>query len=388
VRPGSFTHLTEFFGPMLAVMRFEKLSEAVARVNQTGYGLTSGLESLDEREWDYWKEHIRAGNLYINRVTTGAVVLRQPFGGFGKSGFGPGLKAGGPNYVAQFMDFTDVEPFPGARVCDPQQQRDGGAVESLSPCDEGAGREPERGVVVKKAPPLPDPLLHSAEEREKSRRSSGPSVGGATSGLEIPTLARLCEGLRARASDEADRIVTAVLSYERQHREEFGQEHDHFKLVGQDNVRRYRPVGSVRVRIHAADTTFDIFARTSAAHVAGCRVVVSTPPGLNSPSVKLLEALTETWAGAIEFIEETDAELAQAIRERQTDRVRYAAPDRAPLEVLRAGNEAGGCVISRPVSGEGRLELLWYLREQSLSIDYHRYGNLGLRAGEPRADVL
>ena len=77
--------MTEFFGPVLAVMRFEKLSEAVALVNQTGYGLTSGLESLDEREWDYWKEHIRAGNLYINRVTTGAVVLRQPFGGMGKS---------------------------------------------------------------------------------------------------------------------------------------------------------------------------------------------------------------------------------------------------------------------------------------------------------------
>jgi len=113
-----------------------------------------------------------------------------------------------------------------------------------------------------------------------------------------------------------------------------------------------------------------------------------TPPGLNSLSVKLLETLTETWAGAIEFLEETDAQLAKAIRERQTDRVRYAASDRLPLEVLRAGNEAGGCVISRSVSAEGRLELLWYLREQSISIDYHRYGNLGLRASEPRAEVL
>src|SRR5512139_3894903 len=108
VRPGSYTHMTEFFGPVLAVMRFEKLSEAVALVNQTGYGLTSGLESLDEREWADWKAHIRAGNLYINRVTTGAIVLRQPFGGMGKSSFGPGMKAGGPNYVAQFMDFEDV----------------------------------------------------------------------------------------------------------------------------------------------------------------------------------------------------------------------------------------------------------------------------------------
>ena len=53
VRPGSYTHITEFFGPVLAVMRFAKLSEAVSLVNQTGYGLTSGLERLDERGWEY-----------------------------------------------------------------------------------------------------------------------------------------------------------------------------------------------------------------------------------------------------------------------------------------------------------------------------------------------
>ena len=95
-------------------MRFEKLHEAIALVNQTGYGLTSGLESLDDREQAEWKAGIRAGNLYINRGTTGAIVLRQPFGGMGKSAFGPGLKAGGPNYVAQFMDFTETDDS-GAR---------------------------------------------------------------------------------------------------------------------------------------------------------------------------------------------------------------------------------------------------------------------------------
>lgn len=63
VQPGSFTHLTEFFGPVLAVMRFTTLGEAIERVNQTGYGLTSGLESLDEREWAQWTRGIRAGNL-------------------------------------------------------------------------------------------------------------------------------------------------------------------------------------------------------------------------------------------------------------------------------------------------------------------------------------
>jgi RHH-type proline utilization regulon transcriptional repressor/proline dehydrogenase/delta 1-pyrroline-5-carboxylate dehydrogenase len=116
--------------------------------------------------------------------------------------------------------------------------------------------------------------------------------------------------------------------------------------------------------------------------------VVSAPPGLNSPHFDSLEELTESWAGAIEFVEETDEQIVQAIRERQTDRVRYAAPDRVPLAVLQAGNLAGGCVLSTPVSAEGRLELLWYVHEQSVSTDYHRYGNLGLRADEPRAEVL
>ena len=58
----------------------------------------------------YWCERVAAGNLYVNRGTTGAIVLRQPFGGMGKSAFGPGIKAGGPNYVAQLMDFKDGEP--------------------------------------------------------------------------------------------------------------------------------------------------------------------------------------------------------------------------------------------------------------------------------------
>ncbi|CAG0985496.1 hypothetical protein ARNL5_02819, partial [Anaerolineae bacterium] len=66
VQAGSATHRTEFFGPVLGVLRAENLEQAVALANQTGYGLTAGLESLDRREQDYWKDRIRAGNLYVN----------------------------------------------------------------------------------------------------------------------------------------------------------------------------------------------------------------------------------------------------------------------------------------------------------------------------------
>ena len=107
VQPGSFTHCTELFGPVLGVMEARDLDAAIDLVNATGYGLTSGLESLDDREQELWCSRIRAGNLYINRPTTGAIVLRQPFGGMGKSSVGPGIKAGGPNYVVPLMQFAE-----------------------------------------------------------------------------------------------------------------------------------------------------------------------------------------------------------------------------------------------------------------------------------------
>ncbi|MBQ9676041.1 MAG: bifunctional proline dehydrogenase/L-glutamate gamma-semialdehyde dehydrogenase [Bacteroidaceae bacterium] len=107
VKPDSYTFRTELFAPLLAVTPFDTLEEAVDLVNSLDYGLTSGLQSLDEHEQKYWKNHIKAGNLYINRGITGAVVNRQPFGGMKLSAFGPGLKAGGPNYCTQFMYITD-----------------------------------------------------------------------------------------------------------------------------------------------------------------------------------------------------------------------------------------------------------------------------------------
>ncbi|MDP1836361.1 MAG: bifunctional proline dehydrogenase/L-glutamate gamma-semialdehyde dehydrogenase [Chlamydiales bacterium] len=103
VTPGSFTFKTELFGPVLSVVRAENLSQAIEYANATPYGLTSGIHSLDRREIDQWRQNIEAGNLYINRGITGAVVYRQPFGGCKESSFGPGIKAGGPNYLINLM---------------------------------------------------------------------------------------------------------------------------------------------------------------------------------------------------------------------------------------------------------------------------------------------
>ncbi len=112
VRPGSAFHLTEVFGPVLGVMRAETLDEAIALQNAVPFGLTGGLHSLDEAEIAHWLDRVEVGNAYVNRGITGAIVRRQPFGGWKASSVGPGAKAGGPNYVAQLGSWSDARPVP------------------------------------------------------------------------------------------------------------------------------------------------------------------------------------------------------------------------------------------------------------------------------------
>ncbi len=99
VAPGSYFHLTEFFGPVLGVMHAKDLDEAIRLQNAVDYGLTAGLHSLDSEEVAHWLDRVEAGNLYVNRGITGAIVQRQPFGGWKRSAVGAGAKAGGPNYL-------------------------------------------------------------------------------------------------------------------------------------------------------------------------------------------------------------------------------------------------------------------------------------------------
>lgn len=320
VTPGSVTHRTEFFGPLLGVMRFEKLADAIDVVNATGYGLTSAIHSLDDREIGQWKQGIRAGNLYINRGTTGAIVLRQPFGGMGRSCIGPGMKAGGPNYVACFMDFRDA----------------------ATPVATTAGG-----------------LAHA---------------GLAAVAVRLP------------ADADGRRLRGAFASYDAAWREEFSREHDHFRLLGQDNVRRYLPFASVCVRITPRDTWLDVVARVAAARVTGARVIASFAPGCPPEWHATLDDWTSGWAGGIELIEQGDDTVAGLVH-RDDLRIRYGGRDRVPAAVRAAAAASGHWIADVPVSGAGRVELLWYLREQSVSHDYHRYGNLGRRAGEPRRPV-
>ncbi len=118
VKPNSWFHLTECFGPVLGLMRANDLAHALELQNATEYGLTGGIQSLDPKEIDYWLNNVQVGNAYVNRHITGAIVQRQPFGGWKKSSIGPGLKPGGPNHLSGYGNWTDQNLNVDAAVAD------------------------------------------------------------------------------------------------------------------------------------------------------------------------------------------------------------------------------------------------------------------------------
>ena len=96
-------------------MRADGLDQALEWQNDVPYGLTAGLHSLDPAEHRHWADAVQAGNLYVNRTTTGAIVGRQPFGGWKRSSVGPTAKAGGPNYVLALRRWHDAGETSGRR---------------------------------------------------------------------------------------------------------------------------------------------------------------------------------------------------------------------------------------------------------------------------------
>ncbi|MBD2508740.1 L-glutamate gamma-semialdehyde dehydrogenase [Nostoc muscorum FACHB-395] len=102
VSPNAVISQQEIFGPVLAVIRVKDFQEALAVANGTNYALTGGLYSRTPSHIQQAQTEFEVGNLYINRNITGAIVGRQPFGGFKLSGVGS--KAGGPDYLLQFLE--------------------------------------------------------------------------------------------------------------------------------------------------------------------------------------------------------------------------------------------------------------------------------------------
>ncbi|MEH2094102.1 L-glutamate gamma-semialdehyde dehydrogenase [Nostoc sp.] len=102
VSPNAVISQEEIFGPVLAVIRVKDFQEALTVANSTNFALTGGLYSRTPSHIQQAQTEFEVGNLYINRNITGAIVGRQPFGGFKLSGVGS--KAGGPDYLLQFLE--------------------------------------------------------------------------------------------------------------------------------------------------------------------------------------------------------------------------------------------------------------------------------------------
>ena len=102
VKPDAAIAQEEIFGPVLAVIKAKDFNDALRIANDTDYGLTGGLYSRTPSHIERVQNEFAVGNLYINRGITGAIVSRQPFGGFKMSGVGS--KAGGPDYLLQFLE--------------------------------------------------------------------------------------------------------------------------------------------------------------------------------------------------------------------------------------------------------------------------------------------
>lgn len=102
VQPGHLIAREEIFGPVLAVIKVKDFDEALQVANASPYKLTGGVFTRKPSHIERAKREFRVGNLYLNRGITGALVGRQPFGGFGMSGVGS--KAGGAEYLLQFVE--------------------------------------------------------------------------------------------------------------------------------------------------------------------------------------------------------------------------------------------------------------------------------------------
>lgn len=319
VRPGSRMHLEEFFGPVMGVMHASSLAEAIDLQNAVAYGLTAGLYTQDPADLELWLDEVQAGNLYVNRGITGAIVQRQPFGGWKRSSVGAGTKAGGPNYLIGLGSWRATS---------------GGAPSSTLHL---------RGLDTR--------ITDLIEAAQPSLDYEG------------------FEWLRRGALSDA-------VMWDR----EFGRVRDVSRLGVERNLFRYR---SVPVAVRAtADATWQSVLRVVVAGVrAGGQFSLSAPVGLPGPVRRALGELDVPV-----FVETDDEWIARVRHERSaggSGRVRVVGRAGAPATsealqealVAATGGDPDLAVYAHDVTTAGRLEMLPFLHEQSVSITAHRFGN-------------
>ena len=354
VQPGSRFHREEFFGPVLGIMHAPTLARAVELQNGVDYGLTAGLHTQDPADLALWLDRVQAGNLYVNRGITGAIVQRQPFGGWKRSSVGGGTKAGGPNHLIGLGAWRDT----------------GGS---------GSTTLHLRGL--------------------DSRITA--LIEAAQPSLDYTAF----EWLRRAALSDA-------LAWDR----EFGRVRDVSRLGVERNLFRYRAV-PVAVRATGEAPLRALLRVAIAAIRGGGAFTLSSPVGLPAAVRRVLgeAGVTVFVESDAEWIErftgpagsesspspdplpsqkssENRAEssknrdgsgaglLDEALAPQRPNRVRIvgAADDVASLHAALAEAVQGDpdlAILAGEVTTAGRIELLPFLHEQAIAITAHRYGN-------------
>jgi RHH-type proline utilization regulon transcriptional repressor/proline dehydrogenase/delta 1-pyrroline-5-carboxylate dehydrogenase len=318
VAPGSEFHLTEYFGPVLGIMEAATLDEAMQLQNAVAYGLTAGIHSLDPDEVTRWMNGVQAGNLYVNRPITGAIVRRQPFGGWKRSTVGPGAKAGGPNTLFVLGSWTPVDAAPSGEL-------------------HLEGVEARVSAVIEASQPAID-----FAEFEMVRR-------GALSDAA------------AWASEFSVARDVSALGVER-------------------NVFRYRPA-TTTIRLAEGGSLAELVRVLAAAVLARATLRISSAVPLPSGLLPLIGATDlggELLLGIESVTIEADTAFAARVRRELPSRIRLIAADGSTTAADLAFEIDGTpdvAVWAGPVTSAGRLEILPFVREQAVSITAHRFGN-------------
>lgn len=296
VTAGSEFHATEYFGPVLGVMEAKDLEDAIAIQNATEFGLTAGIHTLDAAEARHWIDKVQAGNLYVNRSITGAVVQRQPFGGWKRSSVGCTSKAGGPNYLVHLGDWE------------------------------------------------PRPLRQAA-------RTSSLSEG----------VSSLLEVARRVGDDETFAYLeAAAYSDQTAWEREFGISKDVTGLGVERNVFRYVAT-PVEIRYERAAPLSHLLRVLLAAKRAQAPINVSVESQISAADENVHVESHEQWLNRM--------------RSLGAARVRLIGVDSIELSSAVGGNPDVAIHAGR-VTPSGRIEMLPFLLEQSITITAHRFGNV------------
>ncbi|MDO5747677.1 MAG: bifunctional proline dehydrogenase/L-glutamate gamma-semialdehyde dehydrogenase [Actinomycetaceae bacterium] len=313
VQPGCEYHLTEYFGPILGIMRTDSFEEAMEWQNATEYGLTAGLHSLDADEINQWLDTVEAGNIYINRGITGAIVRRQPFGGWKRSNIGAGSKAGGPSYLYGFGEW-----------------------------------EPQGDPVL---------IAHgSAQAQEAS-----PLYQAA---FDIANKLPGEDGIKAKALLSS--IYHAVNN-------EFGECHDPSDLGVEVNILRYMALPT-KIRCAKGEAQWQLLGVAVAGLAVGAPLEISVDDDLDP---MLEELFTRNGVKVLrESDEQFYRRIGQWAphTENLDGRLRLIGGDyKATCEAMDGAIDVA--VWHHPVTYSGRVEVLPFVHEQAVSITNHRFGN-------------